>query len=279
MDKFAVTGARNTKRSKMEAENQGVIEEVAHPEAEQITPEGADQETQITQDTSNTDLIEEESSKIESEKDRNWRAMREKVDQLQRETEKERAKREEYEQILYNNLVQSQKQAVPEEVDEFANIQSDEWLTKEQSQRLSEKLAEKKAKEIVAKALEEERKRRSDEELPNRLNSQFNDFNAVVTDENVKQLKELEPEVAQALSLIGDKYAQAVAAYKYIKKFVPGVEKVADYQKKVKENSSKPGTLSTQSSALSKAHNFERGLTPELKNQLYKEMVEASKRN
>ena len=276
MDTFAVTGARTTKRSNMQAENMGVTEEAAAPEAEHIAQEQADQEAQNAQDTIN-EALQEESSE-ESEQDRNWRAMREKVDQLQRETEKERAKREEYEQLLYKQLLQGKEPEAQPEVDEFADIQSDDWLTKEQSQRLAEKLAEKKAKEIVAKALEEERIRRADEDLPNRLSSQYSDFNAVVTDENVKQLKELEPEVAQALSLVGDKYAQAVAAYKYIKKFVPGVEKVADYQKKVKENSSKPGTLSSQSSALSKAHNFERGLTPELKTQLYKEMVEASKR-
>lgn len=277
MDTFAVTGVRNTKRSNMQAENMGVTEEAAAPEAEHIAQEQADQEVQQAQETI-TEALEEKSSSEESEQDRNWRAMRDKVDQLQRETEKERGKREEYEQLLYKQLLQSNTPESPPEVDEFADIQSDDWLTKEQSQRLAEKLAEKKAKEIVAKALEEERNRRADEELPTRLSTQFSDFNAVVTDENVKQLKELEPEVAQALSLIGDKYAQAVAAYKYIKKFVPGVEKVQDYQKKVKENSSKPGTLSSQSSALSKAHNFERGLTPELKDQLYREMVEASKR-
>lgn len=261
----------------MQAENMGVTEEAATPEAEHIAQEQADQEAQNAQDTINEALEETESPK-ESEQDRNWRAMREKVDQLQRETEKERAKREEYEEILYKKLLQSNTPEAPPEVDEFADIQSDDWLTKEQSQRLAEKLAEKKAKEIVAKALEEERNRRSEEELPTRLSTQFSDFNAVVTDENVKQLKELEPEVAQALSLIGDKYAQAVAAYKYIKKFVPRAEEVSNYKKKVEENSSKPGTLSSQSSALSKAHNFERGLTPELKKQLYREMQEASKK-
>lgn len=261
----------------MQAENMGVNEEAATPEAEHIAQEQADNEAQEAQETINNALDQEEEKTQETEQDRNWRAMREKVEQLQRESEKERTKREEYEQLLYQNLVQGNKQEQEPEIDEFADIQPDDWMTKEQSQKLAEKLAEKKAQEIVNKALEDERKRRADEELPNRLTQQYSDFNAVVTDENVKQLKELEPEVAQALGLIGDKYAQAVAAYKYIKKFVPGAEKVSEYKTKVKENSSKPGTLNSQSSAISKAHNFERGLTPELKKQLYKEMQQASK--
>lgn len=261
----------------MQAENMGEYTEAAAPEADNIAHQ-ADHEATQAQELIQGALSEDTNSKPkDSEQDRNWRAMRERVEQLQREAEKERSKREEYEQLIYQQLSQQQKQPEPQEVDEFADMSADDWMTYEQSKRLSQKLAEKTARDAVEKALAEDRAKRAEQDLPVKLRTQFQDFDAIVTEDNVKQLKELEPEVALALSQIGDKYAQAVAAYKYIKKFVPDGSKSSEYKERVEKNAQKPGTLSGQSSALSKAQNFERGLTPEMRKQLYAEMVQASK--
>jgi hypothetical protein len=260
----------------MQAENTGEIMEDAVPDAGVSAPI-ADQQISDAQEAIEDGLSDTADNKPkETEQDRNWRAMREKVEQLQREAEYEKIKREEYERLVSQHFLQ-QQQPQQAEVDEFADISPEDWMTYEQSRRLAEKLAEKKANEAVKKALEEDRKTRADQEMPARLKSQFQDFDAVVTDANVKQLKELEPDVALALSQIGDKYAQAVAAYKYIKKFVPEAMEQKEYKERVANNSKKPGTLNAQTSALSKAHNFERGLTPELQKQLYQEMVEAAR--
>lgn len=253
-----------------ESENPGESVEAAAPSAEGKALAQADQEVQ---DASHA--ISEGLAKPKEEQERNWKAFRDKQEQLQKELEKERQKREEYEQILYQKL-SSQTQEAKEEVDEFASISDDEWLTKKQSQKLAQKLAE----EAVNKALERERVRMSEENLPSRLTSQFQDFNSVVTEDNVRQLKTLEPEVAHALSQIGDKYAQAVAAYKYIKMIVPKAQEQTEYKERVQKNAQKPGSLSSVgSSSLSQAQNFERGLTPELKKQLLAEMQAASKRS
>jgi hypothetical protein len=252
-----------------ESENLGESLEAAAPSAEVKALAQADHEVQKA-----SDVISEGLEKPKEEQERNWRAFRDKQEQLQKELEKERQKREEYEQILYQKL--SSPQEAKEEVDEFAAISDDDWLTKKQSQKLAQKLAE----EAVKKALEQERVRMSEENLPTRLTSQFQDFNSVVTEDNVRQLKTLEPEVAHALSQIGDKYAQAVAAYKYIKMLVPKAQEQTEYKERVQKNAQKPGSLSSVgSSSLSQAQNFERGLTPELKKQLLAEMQAASKRS
>ena len=262
----------------MQAENMGVSSESPTPEADNIAQMQADG-SQVVQDSSGSEITYSQEEDKKQEQERNWRAMREKVDQLQREKDEERQKREEYEKLIYQQLTQNQQKPAEKvvEVDEFADVKPDDWLTYAQSQKLAKKLAEQTAREAVNKALDEDRRKRAEEELPTRLKMQFNDFDAVVTDENVKQLRKLEPEVAQALAHIGDKYAQAVAAYKYIKMLIPSQTVGADYKQRVEQNNAKPGSLSNQSSALSKAQAFERGLTPELKRQLYDEMMKVSK--
>ena len=208
----------------------------------------------------------------QNDQDKNWKAMREQHERLQREYETERKKREEYEQYVLKQMQNTQK---PEqEKDEFEDIAPDDWLTKEQSQ----KLAQKMAKKAIEEALQLERQKRSEEELPTRIKTQFQDFDSVVNEENVKQLRALEPDVAFALSQIGDKYAQAVAAYKYIKKFIPEAAQQTEYRDRVNSNSSKPKSMSSVSSSnLSKASGFEKDLTPDMKKQLYAEMQAAIK--
>lgn len=253
-----------------ESENSGEIQEAAAPLAEGVAQAHANQELQKVSET-----IDEGLSKPKEDQERNWKAFREKQEQLQQELQKERQKREEYEQILYQKLTQG-KETKETESDELSSLSDDDWVNKKQSQKLAQKLAQ----EEVKKALEQERLRQSEEMLPTRLKTQFQDFDAVVTEDNVKQLRTLEPEVALALSQIGDKYAQAVAAYKYIKMFVPKAQEQTEFKERVQKNAQKPGSLSSVGgSSLSQASNFEKGLTPELKNQLWAEMRASSKRS
>lgn len=213
-------------------------------------------------------------SNKESDQERNFKALREKQERLQREYEDERRRREEYEQVLLKIAQQQQHSNAPKEQEEQIDLQPDDWLTYDQF----EKLSAKKTKSLIQQALEEDRKLRAEQDLPMRLRNQFQDFESVVTEDNVKQLKALEPEVAAALNKIDDKYAQAVAAYKYIKKLVPEAAEQTQFKERVEKNSKKPGSLSSvSSSSLSQAQGFERGLTPELKKQLYSEMLKASK--
>jgi len=124
--------------------------------------------------------------------------------------------------------------------------------------------------------------------VPDRLRSKFQDFDQVVTKENLEKLKETEPEVylhlrsgnGESLSA-NDLFTKGVAAYKTLTTM--GFSQDShDYMKQkdhVQSNHKKP--LSAQaikgSGALHEANIFANGLTPELKKQLQKEMIEAAK--
>ena len=116
--------------------------------------------------------------------------------------------------------------------------------------------------------------------IPERLKTKFQDFDQVVTKENLEKLQHTEPEVYASIISGSDLYAKSVTAYKALKAL--GIVKDDPYKQekeKVHSNHSRP--LSSQAikgqGALSEANRFAAGLTPELREQLQKEMSEAIK--
>lgn len=115
-----------------------------------------------------------------------------------------------------------------------------------------------------------------------RLKSQYRDFDSVVNKENLEILSSAYPEIASTLQSSPDLYSKAVSAYTMIKKF--GIVDTKDYTQskaKTQSNVAKPkpaASINSQGmteSPLSQANAFANGLTPELKAQLYREMIEA----
>jgi hypothetical protein len=117
-----------------------------------------------------------------------------------------------------------------------------------------------------------------------KIKTQFPDFESVVNDQTVAQLKEQHPEIAQALQSTQDVYSKAASAYKLIKQFGIVQDNSYDSDKKViRNNFAKPKTSATLSpqhgtSPLSAANAFANGLTDDVKSKLWQEMKEI-KRN
>jgi len=161
------------------------------------------------------------------------------------------------------------------EIDELDKLGDEDIVTKGQAKKLAAKMAE----EIASRVIRE----RENATVEERLSSKFNDFNQVVTRENIELLKETEPELAMSLAQNTDQYSQGVAAYKLLKRLGIGVEEVAKEPLKEKQkalaNSQKPLSVNavTKSSAIGNAHMFENGLTDELKKSLREEMAKAIK--
>lgn len=232
--------------------DQGVIPEIAPPVEEAPA------------------LAQEVKQQVESDADRNWRAMRESQEQLRMELEREKLSR----RVLEEEFAK-RNQAVQQPQEEELQLSPDDWLTVDQHQ----KLTRKQMQEVVEAALAKERAKRAAEELPSKIKSKYSDFDAVVSEENVTKLKALEPEIAAALGQISDPYAQAVAAYKYIKTLVPTVDPVVEASKqRIADNARKPGSGAAAPSPLSQAGAYERGPTAEEKARLYQEMLAASRR-
>jgi len=119
-----------------------------------------------------------------------------------------------------------------------------------------------------------------------RLKALYPDFDRVVSAENVRALSSSYPEIAATLNSSRDLYGKAVSAYTMIKKL--GLTQQEDSYSRDREiaaqNAAKPRPLASVSpqqgdSPLSHANAFANGLTPELRKQLHREMVEAMKKN
>ena len=113
------------------------------------------------------------------------------------------------------------------------------------------------------------------------LRSKYPDFEKIVSNENIKQLKQDYPSIAETLSSNPNVYSKAEAAYQMIKKLGIHVEDVFQNERaQVQKNLAKPKPIASLSpqqgdSPMSKANAFANGLTPELQKQLLKEMSEA----
>jgi hypothetical protein len=111
-----------------------------------------------------------------------------------------------------------------------------------------------------------------------RIQTQYPDFNKVVSQDNLQSLRSMNPDLADMILSTPDVYKQAKLAYDMVKQY--GIYKDQSYeQEKVvaQKNSSKPRPLASVSpqhgeSPLTKANAFANGLTSDLKAQLLKEM-------
>lgn len=195
-----------------------------------------------------------EASAEDQTQDRNWREMRQTMEELKNRN------------YALETEVARMREPVPEqEVDPTDDDISTIGVTK----KLIRKEATKIAQEIV--------RNREAQTVEERVRLKYADYDAIVNKENLQHLFSSAPELVNMLKANHqDPYAQAVAAYKLMKKFgIAGEDSV-----KLKDNQTKPRSVNSvgQSSALSQANAFSRGLTPDLKKQLWNEMNEAAKK-
>lgn len=207
----------------------------------------------------------------------NFRSVREAKEKAERERDAILSQMLEMQHRMQSMQQQPKQEEAPQEDYDF-DIESDA-------------LAEgKHVKKLVArqKAMEQQLKRyqaQSEEvAVEARIRSSYPDFEKVVSKENVDILNERFPEIAQTLRDTPDIFNKAAAAYSVIKNF--GIHKDAAQpnsdRAKAISNSQKPRPLTSVNptqgdSPLSKANAFANGMTPELKEQLRKEMYAARK--
>jgi hypothetical protein len=145
-------------------------------------------------------------------------------------------------------------------------------------------LAEGRHLKALRKELDEYKREVTQTTNEARVRSQYPDFDTVVNAKTIDQLRLAYPELANTIGSSGNVYNQAVSAYTMIKKLgIYDGQNHDSAKQAVEKNSGKPRPLSSVSpqqgdSPLSQANAFANGLTPELKKNLYKEMIEARKR-
>lgn len=222
----------------------------------------------------NADTPQNDAPAPETSKEANFRAMRESNDRLKRE-------RDEAYQLLqrvdqaYKSKEQPQKSDPLPEKD--FTIAADDLV---EGKHINEMAQRVKQLELQVKNYQQESTAANTE---SRLKAQYPDFDSVVNQKNLDDLRIAYPDIAKTIHSSSDLYSKAVSAYTLIKKL--GIEKKDVYEKDrliAQENHAKPRPLSSISpqqgdSPLSHVNAFAHGLTDELKKRLHRETVEAMK--
>lgn len=237
---------RQPRRAMTEEVNENVNEEVVHP------TETGEEPSDVSQEVSQAEHQKRKDA------EHNWSEMRRQMREKDHEI-----------QELKRQFSSFNKKPSDDE-DELSRLAEDDIITVAQSKKLAQKMARQIAEDVL--------RQREASTAEERAQLKYPDFNEIVTKENIDLLNRTEPELAESLYNMPDKYKQAVAAYKLLKK-LNSKDSGALEKKKALENSQKPVSVNavTKNSPIGNAHLFENGLTKDLKQQLWKEMQQAMK--
>lgn len=244
---------------------QPVAEESQQPQIDQAQQqtEAAPQQRQPSLDPTPKD----------AEQVRRFKAMRESTERLERERDEALRRLQAYER-------QAPDPEPSFDIDQI-NVKDDE---------LVEGKHIKQMKDYIKKLESQQRqfqKQSYESTAEARVRSQFQDFDKVMTVENLQTFSQMYPELAKSINSGNDLYDKAVSAYQLIKKF--GIYEDEPYSAEKQQaisNVQKPKPLASISpqqgeTPLSRANAFAGNnykLTAEMKSALRKEMEEASKK-
>ncbi len=117
--------------------------------------------------------------------------------------------------------------------------------------------------------------------VENKLRTKYNDFDSVVTYENIQKLRELKPEIAASLHQTQDLFNKAAATYTILKDLgIARANAISDEQIRAQHNLNKPKPTSAiaSTSSLTHASAFSENLTEDRKRQIYDQMLQNARR-
>jgi hypothetical protein len=215
----------------------------------------------------------EESVAQESQKESNMRILRERAEAAERRSA-------ELERIMQMNMSQQQPTKMQVEDDDF-DISDDMYIEGKHLKKYVKNL--KQELKNTKKQFEDYNQQNALTQAEIRLKSQFNDFDTVVTRENLKKLENEKPSLYRTILSNPDVYDKGYAAYELIKHSGILAENYESLDRKVEENRSKPrsaANVSPQSgdTPLARVGDYDRRiLTEERKDQLRRQVEEAKR--
>lgn len=229
-----------------------MIDDLNLPADTNPTPEIPQNDAEVAQEQQEQQqAIAQQQSPKELNEERNFRALREKADRIQRERDEALVRLKHYEA---SQNVES----------EALNLGPDDLAEGKHLNKVENKI----------RALEQQL-------MESKLRAQYPDIDSVVNDDTIAILKSKHPELAQTIGANKNLYSQAVTAYTMIKQLGISQDATYDADKNLAQrNASKPKPLASVApqqgdTPLSRANAFANGLTDELKKQLHREMIEA----
>jgi DNA repair exonuclease SbcCD ATPase subunit len=240
-----------------------------------LPPVPDESESATAQVQVSTPEVSKSTPKPASGQQENFRILRERAERAERE-------REEYSRKLAEIEAKSKHiEQVPEE-DLEVNLGADEIAEGKHLSKIGRKMKqlEQKIAEAEQKRIQLEKQSESNAIIAN-IKADFPDIDKVVNEATMEALRQRSPEIEKTIRSSNDLYSKAAAAYRIIKDMGLYVDDAYAADKaKVQSNMAKPrstAAVSGTSSPLSQADIFANGLTPELKDRLHKEMIEAIK--
>ena len=214
----------------------------------------------------------------ESSKEMNFRALREKAAQLERERNEALQRIEALERAVKQTQQSTPTTPSFDEEDEGIDINPDDYAEGKHVAKLQKQIRK------ITNELKSYKTQSETMLVEQRLKMQYPDFDAIVTKENLDSLRLTYPELYQTLSTSNNIYNAGVSAYTMLKRLGIAADEQAFMEKQqLLKNSTKPRSLNTVApqtgdSPLSKANAFASGLTEDLRKKLYEEMILASKK-
>lgn len=175
----------------MEEVANGAVEEIAVPQTE-------------VQD------VVQDKPQVDDQQERNWRAIRERQKDLERELKLQREMNERL-------LQMSQTPPAPVEKDELDALGDDEYIPIGKVKKLVQREAQKIAKEIAQEETKSHFQRQEQSQFLSKLRSQFSDYDEIVNPETLSLLEQQDPDLANSIAEQKDPYKIGLQTYKFIK--------------------------------------------------------------
>lgn len=226
-----------------------------------------EQENQIQQN--NEPEVQERNNQVESDKEINFRLLREKMEKIQRERDEAINYIKNIEAKAVSNL------SVNNNDDEDFNLDPDALAEGKHISKVTKRIKD------LEQQLKNFKQQSEESLIEAKLKARYNDFDKIVSQENIESLRQSHPEIWATINTTPDLYNKAISAYTLIKELKIARDETYDpYKQVVQKNLSKPRPVTSVNvqqgdSPLSRANAFEQGLSEELKAQLHREMVDA----
>jgi hypothetical protein len=219
-----------------------------------------------------------EEPKKEDTKEQNMRALRQQAEEERRARLDTERKLQELEQYVRGQQPQQQPS---EEEDDF-DIKDEDFVEGKHVKKPMRKL-QKELKE-TRKKLEEQSQYFASVTAETRLKSQFNDFDTVVTKENLERLAQTKPSLYRTMMSNPDLYDKGYTAYEMIRNSgINSTEYEAEDNRlntnKTKPRSSSAAAPQAQEAPLARAADYDRRVLTEERKEQLRRQVEEAKRN
>lgn len=220
---------------------------------EQTTFQSSDQQDVQTPETQSlAEDVRESGSMAKPTPQESFQEIRSKAEKLQRERDEAVATLRRIEEYALQQQQQSSYAKAPADKQEpEPEIDDDDYIEGKQF---------KNEINYLKRELNQFKQQAQSSSIEQQLRSKYNDFDKVMTYENIAKLRELKPEIAQALHQSPDLYNKAASTYTILKEM--GIHQENTYEperERAQQNFNKPQTaaaLKKTESALSHASEF-----------------------